>query len=204
MTQGIQKDVSDYYSNKLREFGPTPEGVDWNGQEGQECRFEQLLKVVDHIEGPLSINDYGCGYGSLFLWMEKRFSDVDYLGLDLSEEMVQQATQLHGERFVQGGVSPRVADVSVASGIFNVRMQHDITSWEQHVKEVLDSMNDRSLRGFSFNCLTSYSDKEFMREDLYYADPAKYFDFCKREYSPQVSLLHDYGLYEFTIIVRKP
>ena len=30
-----------------------------------------------------------------------------------------------------------------------------------------------------------------------------FFDFCKRNFSRNVALLHDYGLYDFTIIVRK-
>jgi hypothetical protein len=50
--------------------------------------------------------------------------------------------------------------------------------------------------------LTSYSDPGRMRPDLYYGDPREYFDLCKRKYSRHVALLHDYGLYEFTIIVR--
>jgi hypothetical protein len=29
------------------------------------------------------------------------------------------------------------------------------------------------------------------------------FDICKRKFSRNVALLHDYGLYEFTILVRK-
>ena len=29
------------------------------------------------------------------------------------------------------------------------------------------------------------------------------FDLCKRRYSPRVALLHDYPLYEFTVLVRK-
>jgi hypothetical protein len=30
-----------------------------------------------------------------------------------------------------------------------------------------------------------------------------FFDHCKRNFSRQVALLHDYGLWEFTILVRK-
>jgi len=41
-----------------------------------------------------------------------------------------------------------------------------------------------------------------MRPDLYYADPRLYFDYCKRNFSRHVALLHDYGLWEFTVIVR--
>ena len=51
--------------------------------------------------------------------------------------------------------------------------------------------------------LTKYSDKEYMRDNLYYADPLFIFDYCKRNFSKQVALLHDYGLYEFTILVKK-
>ena len=38
--------------------------------------------------------------------------------------------------------------------------------------------------------------------DLYYADPRAFFDRCKRTSRGDVALLHDYGLYEFTILVR--
>jgi hypothetical protein len=51
--------------------------------------------------------------------------------------------------------------------------------------------------------LTSYSDPDRMRPDLYYANPGEIFDQCKQRYSPQVALLHDYGLWEFTVLVRK-
>jgi hypothetical protein len=53
--------------------------------------------------------------------------------------------------------------------------------------------------------LTKYSDAERMagRPDLFYGDPLFFFDFCKRNFSRNVALLHDYGLYDFTIIVRK-
>jgi hypothetical protein len=59
------------------------------------------------------------------------------------------------------------------------------------------------VHGFAFNCLTSYSDAERKRDYLYYADPCALFDLCKRRYSRNVALLHDYGLYEFTLLVRK-
>ena len=63
-------------------------------------------------------------------------------------------------------------------------------------------MRALSRRGFAFNMLTSYSDADRMRSDLHYGDPAAYFDLCKRRFSRNVALLHDYELYEFTIVVR--
>ena len=203
MKDGILGAVSDYYEQKVAQFGSTPAGVDWNGRESQELRFAQLMKVVPDLEESFSLDDYGCGYGELFAWLEKRSAAVDYLGIDIAPAMVESAKELHGDHFVEGAASPRTADFAVASGIFNVKLKTDEEEWMAYIRETLKVMHEGTSGGFAFNCLTSYSDKEFMREDLHYADPGFYFDFCKREFSRNVALLHDYDLYEFTILVRK-
>jgi hypothetical protein len=95
------------------------------------------------------------------------------------------------------------ADYVLASGLFNVRLKQSIQDWEKYILDTLDTINNIARKGFAFNILTSYSDKEFMKDYLYYASPEYFFKHCKLNYSKQVSLLHDYGLYEFTILVRK-
>ena len=40
-------------------------------------------------------------------------------------------------------------------------------------------------------------------DDLYYADPLFFFDYCKNYFSEKITLIHDYDLYEFTILVKK-
>jgi hypothetical protein len=97
----------------------------------------------------------------------------------------------------------RPADYAVASGIFNVKLDHRVDTWREFVLHTLATLDSLSTRGFAFNMLSTYSDVEKRREDLFYADPLQMFDACKRRFSPRVSLLHDYPLYEFTIIVRK-
>ena len=57
-----------------------------------------------------------------------------------------------------------------------------------------------SKKGFGFNLLSTYVD--WKEDHLYYGDPLFFFDFCKRHVSRYVSLLHDYPLYEWTILVR--
>ena len=42
-----------------------------------------------------------------------------------------------------------------------------------------------------------------MKNNLYYADLLLIFDWCKNNISKYVSLLHNYPLYEFTILVKK-
>lgn len=202
----LLSEVAAYYSDKLAEYGESPRGVDWNGEEGQSLRFEQLCKIVAP-HASVSINDLGCGYGALLDFIESQFSDVTYCGLDVSASMVDAARKRYagrrGIRFACVGEPDEVADYGVASGIFNVRQGHADSEWRAYMERTLDCLDKTSRKGFSFNCLTAYSDTEKMRDYLYYADPGVWFDFCKRRYSRNVALLHDYGLFEFTILVRK-
>jgi hypothetical protein len=91
----------------------------------------------------------------------------------------------------------------VVSGTFNMKLDASQEDWTELVVENITRMNEHSQKGFSFNLLTKYSDPEYMRPDLYYADPGFFFDYCKRHFSKNVAVLHDYGLYDFTILVRK-
>lgn len=200
------RSVGAYYTEKVVAHGATAAGVDWNSKESQELRFEQLLRVVDPGR-PYSLIDYGCGYGALVELLDRRGDDFAYTGLDISPEMLERArTVLAADRrctLVDDVGSLEPADYAVASGVFNVRLDHDRTTWSAYVLNTIRTLHRLGRRGFAFNMLTSYSDTHLMRDDLYYGDPCAYFDVCKREFSRQVALLHDYGLWEFTIIVRK-
>ena len=205
-TKEILYEVNKYYSEKISLYGTTPRGVDWNGEEGQVLRFQQLCKIID-CPSSFSVNDLGCGYGALLEYLNIYYSTFTYSGFDVSENMIVTAKKRHSKirnaDFCVSSSPFEVADFSIASGIFNVRFERNNEDWWDYLCSTLDILNSKSLRGFSFNCLTIYSDIEKMKPYLYYADPCKLFDFCKRRYSKDVFLLHDYGLYEFTIGVKK-
>ena len=200
-------EVASYYSEKLAAHGDTPQGVDWNGEESQIVRFAQLCKIIEPKTPKFSLNDLGCGYGALLDYLRDKFVNYRYLGVDVSREMIKAAEQRHAAsdqaRFISGSEPDLVADYGLASGIFNVRLGHSDSEWFNYLQTTLDILDRTSSLGFAFNCLTLYSDKEKTRDYLYYADPYRLFDLCKRRYSRQVALLHDYDLYEFTILVRK-
>lgn len=202
----VLSEISSYYSNKLVEHGSTPRGVDWNGTESQMLRFEQLCKIIDKKDH-FSINDLGCGYGALLEFISKKYTSFNYIGIDISPEMIQSAknrTSTYIDKdFLIAHQPNTICDYGIASGIFNVRLNNEDDEWEQHLISTLDILNKTSNLGFSFNCLTSYSDEEKKRNYLYYANPSWIFNLCKERYSRNVALLHDYDLYEFTVLVRK-
>lgn len=201
-------EVANYYSDKLAQHGETPHGVDWNGEESQTLRFSQLCKIIKtSANGNFSLTDVGCGYGALLDYLDNNYSNYTYLGIDVSEDMVNTArsrySAMHNARFLKASRSDSKADYCIASGIFNVRLGRSDDEWYEYLQNTLDTMDSSSRFGFAFNCLTSYSDEDKKRDYLYYADACRLFDLCKRRYSSQVALLHDYGLYEFTILIRK-
>jgi SAM-dependent methyltransferase len=199
-------DVSSYYGQKLKEHGDTPSGVDWNSKSGQVLRFQQLEKIISHRQKRFSLSDIGCGYGALHEYLA-RHHEFSYLGVDISPSMIQVAENRHRgkpeARFIIGPEPDVECDYCVASGIFNIRLDHSDRDWSDYLYYTLGVMNKFTKTGFAFNCLSKYSDEDKRRNDLFYADPCDLFDHCKNSYSQNVTLLHDYGLYEFTILVRK-
>jgi SAM-dependent methyltransferase len=205
--RNLVEDVEAYYSNKIIKHGLTPNGVDWKDEASQLLRFEQLFKLfpVD-TKGTFSVVDFGCGYGAFYPIIRQAYPNVKYFGLDVSPKMIDEAINLHKNTtasFVTKLTDEFCCDYLVASGILNVRLNASPEEWEEYVMNLLEQWNLLSRKGFAFNALTSYSDPPFMRQDLHYADPTILFDYCKRKFSRFVTLIHDYPLYEFTIIVRK-
>ncbi|WP_375428219.1 class I SAM-dependent methyltransferase [uncultured Sphingomonas sp.] len=194
-----------HYRERFAEHGPTPRGVDWNGAESQDAHFAQLLKLFPE-DAAADINDFGCGYGAFADYLAARRRVTRYRGYDLNDEMVAAARVLHPDpvfTFEVADAPLREADYGVASGVFTLRLGRDDEECWQALLNGIAALDRTSRRGFALNCLTSYSDREKMRDHLFYPDPCRVFHHCKTSFSREVALLHDYGLFAFTIIVRK-
>lgn len=145
--------------------------------------------------------------GALYDFLSARKFQFSYTGIDISPEMISAARSTRGQsenaHFYVGHIPPAPSDFGVASGVFNVRQNRSDAEWLVYVQSTLKTLNETSRKGFAFNCLTSYSDRRKMRPHLFYADPCLLFLYCKENFSRHVALMHDYELYEFTILVRK-
>jgi SAM-dependent methyltransferase len=199
-------ELNNYFRCTLEKHGATPKGVDYNSEESQHIRFAQLLKLTPN-NVPFTVIDYGCGYGALYDYIVNQGYSCEYFGYDLIDDMVRHAMMLHDGNSMFHCTSQitelPVVDYVLAGAIFNIKLDAKESDWTDYVLKTLSSMNSYCRNGFAFNMLTKYSDKDRMRPDLYYGDPCYYFDYCKNKFSKDVALLHDYGLYDFTILVRK-
>ena len=189
-----------FNTHQIEMHRATPQGVGWNSHNSQIVRFDQILRVVGRDSPAFSLNDIGCGYGALLDYIADWPQMIEYRGYDLSEAAVVTARQRHQEndhRRTQsfGPFSDiRPATYSVASGIFGLKLEESESVWIEYIIDTLKVLDRYSSSGFSFNMLTSFSDIEKRENILYYADPCFIFYICKKNFSRNVALLHDYDI----------
>ena len=199
--------IAAYYASKLAAHGSTPQGVDWNGIASQERRHRQFLRLLEGNPNA-SVIDLGCGFGDFLRFLRAEGYRGRFTGYDIAPAMIEKARELHGEtddRQWRIGAEPvDVADFAIASGIFNIRGDVADDIWTRHVHRTIDILARAGRQGFAFNVLSMSSDPERRRRELYYAEPTVMLGHCLARYGRSVALLQDYGLYEFTIVVRAP
>jgi len=203
----VHADIERYYTAKVARYGATPLGVDWESAPAQELRFVQLLKLCN-FAAPVSLNDIGCGWGALLGFLERRVpGKVDYLGVDLSALMIDEARRTwagHARAaFVVGGASPRSADYGIASGIFNVKLSQPVELWTAFVQAVLDDMHATSRRGFAVNFLAPLENAMAGAPELYRPAPEIWRGYCESKLGADVEVLANYGMREYTLLVRR-
>ncbi|CCD84853.1 putative S-adenosyl-L-methionine (SAM)-dependent methyltransferase [Bradyrhizobium sp. ORS 285] len=202
----IHAGVESYYSDRIIAFGPVPAGADWDSAITQEVRFLHLLKICD-FGAPFALNDVGCGYGALLSYLNRYHSetDIDYLGYDLSPAMISQADRLQRDlsraSFKVATTSPRIADYSVASGIFNVSLGCSSEAWERYVSETLADIHASSRRGFAVNFMTPDPVND-NPEGLYCTTPDRWVRFSTDQLRSSARVVAGYGLREFTLLVN--
>ena len=201
--------VAQLYEDNLRNYGQTSKSVGWKDEASQILRFKKLAEVIDTRTAAdgISVNDLGCGYGAMFKFLDEqpRLKLDRYYGYDISNKMLDEARRAVANDpravFFNGSEITEEADYSFVSGSFNVRLTAENDAWTEHVLSAIRNLAVKSRRGFAFNLLTTYVD--WKADNLYYADPFFFFDFCKRNLSRYVTLVHDYPLFEWTLIVTK-
>ena len=195
MDERMRANTFEHYRKSLRAHGPTPRGLDWNSRDAQEVRFRQFLTLFQGST-VLPLNDFGCGFGSLATYLQTNGYHITYHGFDICPEMIAAAREIYQDvancDFCCDLGDLSQADYTVASGIFHVKSDASDEAWQEYVLTTLHEFDRLSEKGFAFNALTSYSDADRMRPDLYYADPCRLFDYCKTHFSRNVALLHDY------------
>lgn len=199
--------VSNYYSDRINQFGPTSSGVDWNGKEGQLARFARFESLFERVPGALSVIDYGCGYGELHRFLSSRYEVASYVGVDVAPAMLEAARDALGDaaavHLSDDLDSVKPAQCVVASGTYNVKLTADARDWAVYVFDDLKVLWGKATLGMAVNFLSTLSEPEKRQSKLFYVDPEEVIGFFLQEFSPLADLHHSYSTWEFTATVYR-
>jgi SAM-dependent methyltransferase len=173
----------------------------WGSRDSQRIRYEVLMRELP-LAGA-AVLEVGCGFGDFLEHAAERgVRPGSYLGVDVSERMIQGARARHPEAaFVVLDVltadPPEPADFVIASGIMAV----DVTDYPGYVLRVLRRLHALGRRGFGINFLSTCT----QRPDgvSRYVEPAWLLSLFQRHLDWRCRLVHDYRPNDFTLIHRR-
>lgn len=209
MTSTVAKNldaIAKSYGERVEEHGSTAVAAGWRDLETQNLRFEQLHKIIGADE-EFTLIDLGCGYGAFAQTMPSELKNwmSRYDGYDISDKMIEVAKENFKDqdqyRFFCASEIGDKADYVVASGIFNHHFEAEPGAWLEHITKTIEHMYERAEKGVAFNIMTSYVD--FQEDYIYYQDPMEMLKICLDRFGKNVSLHHDYNLFEFTVLITK-
>ncbi|MDP9415304.1 MAG: class I SAM-dependent methyltransferase [Pseudomonadota bacterium] len=204
----LSREYLPYYAQRAGEKDRARQ-VGWRDQSAQRARFQQFVRAIRHEpEAGFAVADVGCGLGDLLPFLRAEgFARMAYTGYDIIPDMIEAATAYHNDpdasfRLIEDVRQIEQTDYCFASGIFNAKNGHAQEAWWDHIRTCIAEMAAKSTCAVAFNMLSAYSDEEKQETSLHYADPCHLFSWCKREITPDVALFHDYGHWDFTIVLR--
>jgi len=189
--------IAQYYDELVEKHGNSHKSCDYGHKESQEKKFKVLLGVFD--QKSIDILDVGCGTGDFYGYLKKKFNDINYEGIDLSEKMVTLCKSKYGENlFKQKNVLDYInkKDFIIANGVFYLIRKNP----EKNMQILINYMFSLCCKGVAFNSLSSWATKKEEKE--FYADPLKTLEFCST-FTHKVVLRHDYLPHDFTIYMYK-
>ena len=78
--------INKFYSEYYKDSKNDTEKVGWSSKKEQNKRFEVLLNIG--FKNKDSILDFGCGLGALYEYMNKKYDNFKYIGVDINEDFI--------------------------------------------------------------------------------------------------------------------
>lgn len=190
--------VASYYDSLVKKYGHDPRACDYGRPESQLIKFNILYQGI--LTDGKTILDVGCGFADFYTFLEARTNSVKYTGIDISDQMINHARQIHPNLDIRKlnilKDDPGRFDYIVANGIFYLLGRN---AWTM-MKQLVSRMYDLSEEGIAFNSLSIFSPEKETGE--FYADPGKVMNYCLSS-SKKVVLRHDYHERDFSVFMYK-
>lgn len=195
----MNEKIRQHYKELYLKHGESPFSVQYSDKKSQYNRFKILSEIDINMN---SVLDFGCGLADFYEYIRENLNfNGKYIGIDFVTEFIERnkkkyVNDNHAE-FFEYNISKdnfeHKCDYAILSGVFNNKTDNNEEFMFYTIKKMFDLCN----KGIAFNAMSTYVD--YFDENLYYVDPLKVFDFCKRNLTRRVVLRHDYVVKENSI-----
>lgn len=191
--------VRAYWDRRARSPGTDLDKLEWTHRRTQRMRFEAFL--LDHDLNHKSVLDVGCGLADFYAHLRQRGIAADYIGYDISPEMIRQCRARYpDQRFLAGNVlefRPAARfDYTVAFGIHNIRMHAGRAILEQVTRHQFDLSSIAAHVSLLTDRYTSFAPH-------IQAWPAEEILTMALQITPHVALHHHYLHNDFSITLYR-
>lgn len=191
------------YKQKFKEFGVSPEALQWKSKGAAHQRFRQFWAEIDFDNK--NVLDVGCGFGEMGNFLIKRYKNVKYKGVDIMPEFIESGNKMYPGLDLEVGsfhelTNTEQYDVVLASGVLNSNVKNNI----EYRKKSIKKMFELTKNVLAFNMLGGHpapkNDNE--NNNIWYSDSLEILEYCMT-LTRRVILRHHYHPSDFTIFMYK-
>ena len=188
MDEKSKQTIIENYRNLFLKHGSGPEVGQWS-LEGQQFRFEKLIQIGD-LRG-CRVLDVGCGLGDLYPLLLKRFDNIDYTGIDIVPDLIENAAKKYAnakflcQDILTDGIDG-MFEYAFISGMFN----NPIINCTDFMKKIISQVFQHCTKGFAFNFISTYVNHIDL--GMAYHDPIDIFEFCLKSLTRKATMHHHY------------
>lgn len=197
------EEIKQQYQEKFEKFGVDPRSLFWKGKGAAHQRFRQMWAEIDFSNK--SVLDIGCGFGEMAKFLDKRYENVQYTGVDIVPEFANTARELfphhkfHTMDYFENPLEEKF-DVVMASGTLNSNFGSKEDNMEFRMKAI-KVMFEHTNKVTVFNMLGAHPQPENDEQsNIWYADSLDILDYCF-SLTRRVLLRHQYHPTDFTVFL---
>jgi malonyl-CoA O-methyltransferase len=99
---------------------------------GKQILSKEVEYIARELQGYTNILDVGCGIGAF----EQQLPDLNIIGLDISEDMLNEARTRSDKTFIQGNAERLPFDDDIFDAVFTVATLEFLDDYQQAIKDI--------------------------------------------------------------------